>query len=90
MRRSALAPSRRSLTKGSVFRQLSSMYKIIGADGKEYGPIPLDQFRQWIAENRVNERSSLVCGQLCGGKHTFRELCDERDTSEKVCEPPTV
>jgi hypothetical protein len=30
------------------------MYKIIGADGKEYGPIPADVLRQWIAEGRAN------------------------------------
>lgn len=30
------------------------MYKIIGADQKEYGPITTDQIRQWIAEGRVN------------------------------------
>ena len=30
------------------------MYKIIGADQKEYGPISQDQIRQWIAEGRVN------------------------------------
>lgn len=29
------------------------MYKIIGADGKEYGPISADQLRQWIAEGRA-------------------------------------
>jgi len=30
------------------------MYKIIGADLKEYGPITADQLRQWISEGRVN------------------------------------
>lgn len=30
------------------------MYKIIGADQKEYGPISTDQIRQWISEGRVN------------------------------------
>jgi prepilin-type processing-associated H-X9-DG protein len=30
------------------------MYRIIGGDGKEYGPISTDQMRQWIAQNRVN------------------------------------
>ena len=30
------------------------MYKIIGADQKEYGPITSDQIRQWIAQGRVN------------------------------------
>lgn len=30
------------------------MYKIIGADQKEYGPITADQIRQWIRDGRVN------------------------------------
>ena len=30
------------------------MYKIIGADGQEYGPVSVDQLRQWIAEGRIN------------------------------------
>ena len=30
------------------------MYKIIGADQKEYGPITADQVRQWMAEGRAN------------------------------------
>jgi TM2 domain-containing membrane protein YozV len=30
-----------------------TMYKIIGADGQQYGPITADQVRRWLAENRV-------------------------------------
>lgn len=30
------------------------MYKIIGADQKQYGPVTSDQIRQWIADGRVN------------------------------------
>jgi hypothetical protein len=30
------------------------MYRIIGADGREYGPIAAAQLRQWIAEGRAN------------------------------------
>jgi hypothetical protein len=30
------------------------MYKVIGADGKEYGPVTADQLRQWVRENRAN------------------------------------
>ncbi len=33
------------------------MYRIQGADQKEYGPIPADQVRQWIQENRLNRFS---------------------------------
>jgi hypothetical protein len=31
-----------------------AMYKIIGGDQKEYGPVTTEQLRQWIAEGRVN------------------------------------
>jgi hypothetical protein len=33
------------------------MYIIIGGDGKEYGPITLEDVRQWIAEGRLNAQS---------------------------------
>lgn len=35
------------------------MYRIIGADGKEYGPISADQLRQWIAEGRAGATSHV-------------------------------
>ena len=38
------------------------MYKIIGADQKEYGPISADQIRQWIAEGRVNGQT-VACAE---------------------------
>jgi hypothetical protein len=36
------------------------MYKVIGADGKEYGPITADQLRGWIAENRANAQTRVL------------------------------
>lgn len=30
------------------------MYKILGGDGKEYGPVSADQLRQWVREGRAN------------------------------------
>jgi hypothetical protein len=35
------------------------MYKIIGQDGKEYGPLNAAQLRQWISENRVESRTPV-------------------------------
>jgi hypothetical protein len=35
------------------------MYKIIGADQKEYGPISAEQLRAWIAEGRANGQTSV-------------------------------
>ncbi len=34
-------------------------YRIIGADGKMYGPIGLDQIRQWLAEGRADNRTPV-------------------------------
>jgi Domain of unknown function (DUF4190)/GYF domain 2 len=44
------------------------MYKIIGIDGKEYGPVDLDQVRQWIAQGRVNTQTRLKAGDASDWK----------------------
>ena len=36
------------------------MYKIIGADGREYGPVTAEQLRQWIAEGRANAQTPTL------------------------------
>jgi len=36
------------------------MYKIIGADGKEYGPATAEQLKQWVAEGRVNAQTKVL------------------------------
>ena len=36
------------------------MYKIIGADGKEYGPISAETLRQWILEGRANAQTKVL------------------------------
>jgi TM2 domain-containing membrane protein YozV len=33
------------------------MYKIVGADGHQYGPVTAEQLRQWLAENRANAQT---------------------------------
>jgi hypothetical protein len=35
------------------------MYKIIGGDQKEYGPVSADELRNWIREGRVNALTLL-------------------------------
>jgi hypothetical protein len=35
------------------------MYKIIGADSQEYGPVSAEQIRQWLAEGRVNSETKV-------------------------------
>ena len=36
---------------------MSAIYKIIGSNGQQYGPVTGDQIRQWIAEGRVESRT---------------------------------
>lgn len=33
------------------------MFKILGADGKEYGPVAVDQIKKWINEGRANQET---------------------------------
>ena len=33
------------------------MYKIIGTDGRPYGPVNAEQIQRWLAENRVNAQT---------------------------------
>lgn len=40
------------------------MFNIIGADGKQYGPVPGDQIRQWIRDGRANGATQV---QTVGG-----------------------
>jgi TM2 domain-containing membrane protein YozV len=35
------------------------MYKIVGVDGQQYGPVSAEEIRRWIAENRVNAQTSV-------------------------------
>ncbi len=36
------------------------MYKIIGSDGNEYGPVSAEQVRKWIVENRVEQKTPVI------------------------------
>lgn len=38
---------------------MSAIYKIIGDDGQEYGPVTGEQIRAWIAEGRVERRTPV-------------------------------
>jgi len=35
-------------------------YKIIGADGRLYGPVSVEQLRRWIAEGRANAQTQTL------------------------------
>jgi TM2 domain-containing membrane protein YozV len=42
------------------------MYRIIGKDGQQYGPVTTEQLRSWIAENRANAQTLV---QTDGTQH---------------------
>lgn len=48
------------------------MYRILGADQKEYGPAPEDVVRRWIAERRLDGRSRI----RRDGEPVWRALAD--------------
>jgi prepilin-type processing-associated H-X9-DG protein len=35
------------------------MYKITGSDGKEYGPVSVEQLQKWVAEGRANGQTRI-------------------------------
>ena len=45
------------MTALSFVSTLGRMFKIIGADQKEYGPVTADQINAWIIESRANEQT---------------------------------
>lgn len=52
------------------------MYRIIGADHREYGPVSADQIRQWIKEGRVNGATLMQAEGVPGWRPlaTFAEF----------------
>ena len=49
------------------------MYKIVGADGKEYGPITSEQLARWIAECRATSQTRVL-GEGASEWKTLAEL----------------
>jgi len=64
------------------------MYRIIGADGREYGPAGADQIRQWIAEGRADARTGIKAGS--GGWVPLGSLADFSDIFPPPVVPPPV
>jgi len=67
------------------------MYKIIGADQKEYGPVSAEQLRAWIVEGRVNALTSVQLEgttewKPLGSLREFAELLGARAVAPGV--PP--
>lgn len=65
------------------------MYKIIGADGKEYGPISLAQLRQWLVEGRVNAQTQILTEGAVSWK-TLAELPEFAPAETKLLTSPPI
>ncbi|HWD18383.1 MAG TPA: DUF4190 domain-containing protein [Verrucomicrobiae bacterium] len=59
------------------------MYKIIGADHKEYGPISAEQLRQWISEGRANAATRVQAE----GSNVWKALAEYPEFGLSI--PPT-
>jgi hypothetical protein len=47
------------LAEGARQRKKNCMYRVLGADGKEYGPINDEVLRQWITQGRANAQTKV-------------------------------
>ncbi|MCL5096201.1 MAG: DUF4190 domain-containing protein [Candidatus Omnitrophica bacterium] len=71
------------------------MYKIIGADGREYGPVTAEQLRQWIREGRANADTRVqaehsVEWKPLGGLPEFADALPKAPTTPPPLVPPPV
>src|SRR5512137_2778557 len=68
------------------------MYRIIGADQKEYGPVSADQIRQWIAEGRANGQTRVQAEGRADWQtlSTFPEFAEVLAAQGSVRPPPVA
>jgi hypothetical protein len=62
------------------------MYKIIGADQNEYGPITAEQVRQWMAEGRLNGLSKIQVD----GSGEWKLLREMPEFAGQLPSPPPI
>jgi hypothetical protein len=63
------------------------MYKIVGGDQREYGPVTSDQVREWIATGRANNQTlASFEGAPWKPLSTFPEFAD----ALRVATPPPI
>ena len=62
----------------STIKTMNTLFNIIGADGKQYGPVSADQIRQWVHEGRANAASQVqpVGGTEWKSISAWTELAD--------------
>ena len=67
------------------------MFKILGSDQKEYGPVSADQIRQWIAQGRANSQTKAQAPGTTDWKPLadFPEFADALQTAVPPAGQPT-
>jgi hypothetical protein len=60
------------------------MYRILGSDQKEYGPVPAEQVREWIQERRAHAQT-LVCAE---GSNEWKSLGNVPEFAALLNVPP--
>jgi TM2 domain-containing membrane protein YozV len=66
------------------------MYKIVGVDGQQYGPVSAEEIRRWIADKRVNAQTLV---QMEGAQEwkplgSFSEFASELKSVPPPITPP--
>jgi len=66
---------------------MPAMFKILGGDGKEYGPVTADQLRQWIGEGRANHATMAKAPEDI----SWKPLAEHAEFADLFAvKPPTV
>lgn len=68
------------------------MYKIIGADQKEYGPVSADQLRQWVAQGRAGRQTRVQAEGATDWKplSEFADFADAFNAASTPAMPPPL
>lgn len=61
------------------------MYKILGGDGKQYGPIPAETLREWIQQGRANAETQV----LAEGATSWQALGTIAEFADVLGAPPS-
>lgn len=68
------------------------MYKIIGSDSQQYGPVTAEQLRTWLGQNRVNAQTLIQPEGATEWKavSTFPEFAGALRPAPPLTAPPPV
>jgi TM2 domain-containing membrane protein YozV len=66
------------------------MYRIIGIDGQQYGPVSAEQLRRWLGENRVNAQTLIQPEGVSEWRpvSTFPEFAGDLKSAPPLAAPP--